>query len=64
MTWNPDRIKSLRNKLNISQEKLAQRIGVSWHTVNRWENGKRQPSPLAIQALEKLEGENGNNNIH
>ncbi|TWT50981.1 helix-turn-helix protein [Rubripirellula amarantea] len=47
-------IKSLRGQLEISQEKLAAKLGVTFSTVNRWENGKVQPSPLAIKQIQKL----------
>ena len=37
------KIKSLREQLRISQEDLAKELGVSFATVNRWENNKTQP---------------------
>jgi putative transcriptional regulator len=36
-------VKSVRNALNISQEGLARELGISFSTVNRWENGKTKP---------------------
>jgi transcriptional regulator with XRE-family HTH domain len=48
------RIKSLRLKLNLTQEQFAQKVGVSFSTVNEWERGKRTPSPLALRQLEAL----------
>lgn len=44
-------IRDLRIQLNISQEDLARAIGVSFATVNRWENGKSLPSKLAASQL-------------
>jgi DNA-binding transcriptional regulator YiaG len=45
-------LRELRHRLgDVSQEQLARRIGVSWSTVNRWENGKGTPSPLAREKL-------------
>ena len=41
------RVKSVRLQLNMSQEMLAHELGVSFATVNRWENGKNSPSRLA-----------------
>lgn len=38
----PYKIKSLREQLRISQEDLAKELGVSFATVNRWENNKTQ----------------------
>jgi transcriptional regulator with XRE-family HTH domain len=37
------RIKKLRDNLNLSQEELAEKIGVQRNTVWRWENGKASP---------------------
>jgi putative transcriptional regulator len=44
-----DQVKAVRAALNLSQEDLAQAIGVSFATVNRWENGKTLPSKLALK---------------
>ena len=35
----PALIKTVREQLELSQEDLAREIGVSYATVNRWENG-------------------------
>jgi len=42
----PDLVKETRKKLGISQEELARELGVSFATVNRWENEKSAPSKL------------------
>ena len=42
-----DQVKRVRQMLNISQNKLAQTLGVSFATINRWENSKNTPSKLA-----------------
>ena len=47
-------VKSLREQLRISQEDLAKELGVSFATVNRWENNKTQPSKLAKKQLEQF----------
>ena len=41
------RVKEVRRQLGLSQEELAHELGVSFATVNRWENGKTTPSKLA-----------------
>lgn len=48
------KIKELRSKLGLAQEQFATKIGVTFSTVNRWENGKGKPSPLAMRQLEEL----------
>jgi len=47
-------VKRVRKKLGLTQEQLARELGVSFTTVNRWEKGKSEPSPLAEKALELL----------
>jgi transcriptional regulator with XRE-family HTH domain len=39
-----DLILEIRNRLNASQGDLARMIGISYATVNRWENGHSQPN--------------------
>lgn len=50
-------IKIMRKKLGLTQEQLARRLNVTFVSVNRWENGRVKPSPLAIRALKELEAE-------
>ena len=45
----PELIKEVRRQLGISQEELAQELGVSFSTINRWENSKTTPSKLAYK---------------
>lgn len=53
----PEQINRLRAKLGLTQVALAERLGVSFPTVNRWENGKSRPSQLSWQALLDLSQE-------
>ncbi len=47
-------IKNLRTILSLTQEQFAAKVGVTWSTVNRWENGRGNPSPLAMRRIEEL----------
>ncbi len=49
----PALIRALRQRLGLSQEKLAATLGVSFQTVNRWERGHAKPSQLALSAIEQ-----------
>jgi len=49
-------IKAIREQLGLSQEDLARKIGVSYATVNRWENAQTTPSKLAKAQLEAFCG--------
>ncbi len=51
-------IRKLRAKLGLTQEQFAAKVGVTWSTVNRWENGRGKPSPLALSRIEELLGGN------
>ncbi|MDZ7374527.1 MAG: response regulator [candidate division KSB1 bacterium] len=52
--WNAQAIRKIRHKLGVSQEDLARAIGVSFATVNRWENGKARPSRAAQRLLDEF----------
>ena len=43
---------NLRIKLNLSQSALAELFGVSFTSVNRWENGKYEPTKLVKKKIE------------
>jgi SNF2 family DNA or RNA helicase len=51
----PERIKQFRVCRGLTQQALADRLGVSFATVNRWENGQTKPSQLSWNRLRQLE---------
>ncbi len=53
-----EKIKYVRTELKLSQEDLAKELGVSFATINRWENGSYNPSRLAKKAFEEFCREN------
>ena len=52
-------IKSIREYLGLSQTEFADKIGVTFATVNRWENGRAIPTKLAQSTLYEYCKENG-----
>ena len=50
-TVRPQAVKKPRLSLGLSQALFAQRLGVSASTVQAWEQGKRQPDPMACRVL-------------
>jgi DNA-binding transcriptional regulator YiaG len=48
----PSLVKEVRRQLALSQEDLARELGVSYATVNRWENALSKPSKLARAQLD------------
>ena len=49
-----EKIYLTRMQLNMSQEAIAKELGVSFATVNRWENGKSKPNKLKEYAFEQF----------
>ena len=55
-------IRELRKRTGLTQEKFAAKLGVTFPTINRWENSRARPSPLAMQRIQELlrgMGDNG-----
>ena len=44
-------VRKLRRSLGLTQEQFAVKVGVTFSTVNRWENGRGTPSPLAMRRI-------------
>src|SRR2546425_2299053 len=60
MEENPGNlIRSLRQKLGMTQEEFAHEIAVTVSTVNRWENAHAEPSKLAWKAIQDLARKRG-----
>ncbi len=57
----PRLIRELRERTGLTQEKFAAKLGVTFPTINRWENGRAKPSPLAMKQIEELLRNMGDN---
>lgn len=55
--------KELRDKLGLTQEQLAQKVGVTFSTINNWEKGTRKPHPFLFRRLLEMAEEAGLKNI-
>ncbi|MBW4471891.1 MAG: helix-turn-helix domain-containing protein [Stenomitos rutilans HA7619-LM2] len=49
-----DLVRETRQRLQLSQVKFATKLGVSFQSVNRWENGRTKPLPVALKQIEHL----------
>lgn len=47
-------IKKLRQDNNLTQNDLAQKLGVTYQAVSKWENGKNIPDIAILQEISKL----------
>ena len=52
-------VKQLRAKLIITQTELAELLGVSFASINRWETGKHMPTTKIKRKIVALCKENG-----
>ena len=52
-------LRAVRASLNLTQQQLAERLGVSFATVNRWEGGTTKPQKAAQEAIAALAAEAG-----
>ena len=55
----PSTLQTVRSRLDLTQEQLAERLGVSFATVNRWEGGVTTPQRAARTAIAALAAEAG-----
>lgn len=58
MKWE-QLVKDLRDKLLLSQEEMANKLGVSFSTVNRYENGRFEPTIKIKRKIKQLAIANG-----
>ena len=50
----PTTLRSIRETLDLTQEELAERLDVSFASVNRWEGGKVRPQRASREAIAML----------
>lgn len=47
-------LKDIRNQLLLTQTELAKKLGVSFASVNRWENSRNEPTMKAKRKIREL----------
>lgn len=53
MNWSQS-VKKLREKMLLTQTEFAEKLGVSFASVNRWENSEHEPTMKIKRELMKL----------
>lgn len=53
----PRLVKGLRQRMGLTQEQFAREVGVTFSTVNLWENGHRRPQPYLLRRLLEMKEE-------
>ena len=56
-------IREVGTPVGLMQEEFAGKLAVAFSTVNRWENGRGSPSPVAMRRINELREELGGPNI-
>ncbi|MBI4966228.1 MAG: helix-turn-helix transcriptional regulator [Desulfomonile tiedjei] len=51
----PVLVRRLRTRLGLTQEQFAHKVGVTFSTVNQWENDRRRPQPFLLKRLLEME---------
>lgn len=51
----PQRLSQIRGALELSQEGMARLLGVSFASVNRWENGHSCPTGTVLEVYRALD---------
>ena len=47
-------IKNLRKKNNLTQKEFAEKLGVTYQAVSKWENGKNLPDIVLLKEISKI----------
>lgn len=50
----PEQVQAARQRLGLTQEELAHKIGVTVSTVNRWECGRSVPHRVFARLIEQM----------
>lgn len=53
-TFNGDLLRQMRERRIGRQQDLAELLGVTMYTINRWENGKAEPSARYYVRLQEV----------
>jgi putative transcriptional regulator len=53
--YTAEEVKRVRGLLNLSQPLFARFLGVDVKTVRSWEQGAREPSPMASRFLDEID---------
>lgn len=59
----PGLVKAIRKARRLTQEQLAHELGVTFSTVNGWENGRHRPIPVLVAMLERIARDTGTGHV-
>ncbi len=50
----PEQVREIREALTMTQKEFAEKIGVHWRTVQKWEGDERPIKGAAMKLIEQL----------
>ena len=52
--YQPEKLKSRRKELKLTQKEIAEQLGISFQAYSAWERGIKEPSKEKVTQLEKI----------
>lgn len=52
--YQPEKLKTRRKELKLTQKDIADRLGISYQAYSAWERGVKQPSKEKVKQLEQI----------
>ena len=52
--YQPEKLKSLRKELKMTQKDIADQLGITYQAYSAWERGVKKPSREKVQQLEQI----------
>ena len=52
--YQPEKLKSRRKELKLTQKEIADQLGISYQAYSAWERRVKEPSKEKVQRLEQI----------
>ncbi len=52
--WNAESVRSLRGHIGLTQQQMAERLGVRQQTISEWENEAYKPRGASVMLLKMV----------
>ena len=52
--YQPEKLKTRRKELKLTQKEIAEQLGISFQAYSAWERGVKEPSEEKVKQLEEI----------